>query len=105
MKEFIIGLTAIYFLLFAVIYIIGALSAFHAEWGEIDRLIAYSLPSEKTYWQIRNRLVFLEKFPFKSRKKMDELTKVFIKKFKYQVYIDFELSQTRLFKRLVRLTA
>lgn len=105
MTEFILGLTATYFLLFAGIYIMGTVSAFRAEWDEINRLIAHAFPSEKMYKTVKKRLEYLHGYHFKSRKKMDEVTKAFFKKFELQIYVDQEISKTKTFKRLVRLTA
>lgn len=105
MKEFIIGLTATYFVLAVVIYIVGTLSAFRAEWEEVNRIIAHSLPTERMYKTVRKRLESLHGYHFKSRRKMDELTKKFFRKFELQIYVDAEISKTKTFKRLVRLTA
>lgn len=105
MKEFIIGLTATYFVLAVCIYIMGTVSAFRAEWKEINNLIAHAIPTEKMYRTIKKRLESLHGYHFKSRTKMDELTKAFFRKFELQIYVDQEISKTKTFKRLVRLTA
>lgn len=105
MKEFIIGLTATYFVLAVCIYIMGTVSAFRAEWEEVNRIIAHSLPTERMYKTVRERLEYLHGYHFKSRKKMDEVTKAFFKKFEFQIYVDQEIIRTKTFKRLVRLTA
>lgn len=88
-----------------VIFAIGAKQAFKEELKWADWLISHSMPTEKSYNQVKTELDHLSRMPFRNQRKVDELIRLFYKKFKFQIYIDFSLPEMSFYKRLVKLTA
>lgn len=98
-------LAALILVMGSAIFIMGSVQAFNEEFKKADFLISHSIATEASYKQAKRLIDIIYRMTFRNRRKTDELIKLFYKKYKFLIFIDFEISKSNFYHRLVKLTA